>query len=104
MRRELEAAIVLARTLAPEDLPRLLGDLEEIRATALARLAAPVGPAPPDELLDVDQTAKRMWRFRQLSVSAPQAPALHAKGRWKTPVQFRRNRHLPEEGAMKLSP
>ena len=60
MRDSLESALVQARTLAPEELPRLLGDLEEIRATAVARLAAPVAPAPPDELLDVDETAKRM--------------------------------------------
>lgn len=60
MRRELECALAQARTLGPEELPRLLGDLEEIRATALARLGSPRVEARPDELLDVDEAAKRL--------------------------------------------
>lgn len=60
MREELQAALSQARTLAPEELPRLLGDLEEIRATALARLARPAVEARPDEMLDVEQAAARM--------------------------------------------
>ena len=60
MRQELLSAFVQAQTLAPEELPRLLGDLEEIRATALARLASPVAGGRPDELLDVEQAALRM--------------------------------------------
>jgi hypothetical protein len=58
MRRELDSIREAAQTLEREQLPRLLGDLEEIRAVALARLAAPVAPAPPDEWLDIEQAAK----------------------------------------------
>jgi excisionase family DNA binding protein len=60
MRQELQSVLTQARTLAPEELPRLLGDLEEIRATALARLTGPAAENRPDELLSVDETAKRM--------------------------------------------
>jgi predicted DNA-binding transcriptional regulator AlpA len=60
MRPELEPALTQARTLEPDELPRLLGDLEEIRTTALARLAAPIAAAPPDELLDVPEAAQRL--------------------------------------------
>ena len=50
-----------ARTLAPEELPRLLGDLEEVRATAVARLVAPAqSPAAPDELLEVPEASRRL--------------------------------------------
>lgn len=54
MRQELQPALDQARTLAPEELPRFLGDLEEIRATAVARLAA------PDELLEVPEASHRL--------------------------------------------
>lgn len=60
MRRELECVLNQARTLAPEDLPELLGDLEVVRTTALARLAAPVTAPTADEMLDVEQAAARM--------------------------------------------
>jgi len=61
MRPELETALIAARTLPSEELPRLLGDLEEVRATALARLVAPP-PAHtgPDELIDVQETSRRL--------------------------------------------
>ena len=61
MRQELELILVAARTLPSEELPRLLGDLEEVRATALARLSAPI-PAhhPPDQLLGVEEAASRL--------------------------------------------
>lgn len=60
MRIELQSALHLAGTLAPSDLPRLLGELEEIRATALSRLAGPKVEARPDESIDVDEAAKRL--------------------------------------------
>jgi hypothetical protein len=60
MRSELEIALTAARTLPPEELPRFLGDLEEIRVTALARLAAPVATHPQDELLHVQAAAHRL--------------------------------------------
>jgi excisionase family DNA binding protein len=50
-----------ARTLPPAELPRLLGDLEEVRATALARLTtAPVAMQPADEFLTVRQAAQKL--------------------------------------------
>jgi excisionase family DNA binding protein len=57
----LEPALEDARTLPADKLPRLLGDLEEVRCTALARLSAPT-PAqqPPDVLLSVNQAAEKL--------------------------------------------
>jgi predicted DNA-binding transcriptional regulator AlpA len=60
MRSELESALRLAETSSPEEIPALLGELEQIRVTALARLSSPVGAFQPDELLDVRATAKRL--------------------------------------------
>ena len=61
MRAELQQALVVAKQLAPEELPRLIGELEEIRCTALARLSALVSVAPQkDELLDVTEAASRL--------------------------------------------
>jgi excisionase family DNA binding protein len=60
MRDELEAVLNLARSLPREELPRLLGDLAEISATASARLSSAVVESRPDELLDVEETARRM--------------------------------------------
>jgi hypothetical protein len=60
VRQELQSALTAARELPPEELPRLLGELEEIRATAMARLASPPAVAQEDELLDVDEAASRL--------------------------------------------
>jgi excisionase family DNA binding protein len=60
MRSELQSALHLAETSSPEELPALLGELEQIRVTALARLSPPAVACPPDELLDVGATAKRL--------------------------------------------
>jgi hypothetical protein len=60
MRRELQVALDEARTLAPAELPRLLGDLREVEAVALARLSTPNVEARPDDLLDVPAAAMRM--------------------------------------------
>jgi excisionase family DNA binding protein len=60
MRQELQSALDLARTTAAEELPRLLGELEEIRVTALARITPPSAPARANELLNVDQAAARL--------------------------------------------
>jgi predicted DNA-binding transcriptional regulator AlpA len=61
MRRELGSMLNAARTIPSEDLPRLLGELEEIRATALARLTSIVRTAPsPDSLLSVDEASIRL--------------------------------------------
>jgi predicted DNA-binding transcriptional regulator AlpA len=61
MRDELKPILAQARTAAPEELPRLLGDLEEVRATALARLTAPQpAQSQDDELIDVTEAARRL--------------------------------------------
>jgi predicted DNA-binding transcriptional regulator AlpA len=61
MRNELQSALHLAETSSPEEIPALLGELEQIRVTALARLSSPSAIAyQPDELLDVGATAKRL--------------------------------------------
>jgi hypothetical protein len=60
MRSELQNALQQARTLTPDELPELLGDLEIVRATAYARLTAPAEPSRPDEPLDVPTAATRM--------------------------------------------
>jgi len=54
------ALLTLAKSAPAEELPRLLGDLEEIRATAMARLTAPASQPQADELLDVASAAARM--------------------------------------------
>jgi excisionase family DNA binding protein len=65
MRAELEGILESARQLSPAELPRLLGELEEIRSTALARLTSPAPPVQaPDALLDVDAAADRLGMSR----------------------------------------
>jgi hypothetical protein len=59
MRTELEKARTLAQELPAADLPGLIGELAEVNAVALARLAAPPAAAH-DELLDVTETARRL--------------------------------------------
>ena len=59
MRPELEKALEQARNLPPSELPALIGALAEVSATATARLASPP-VSTPDELLDVEQAAKRL--------------------------------------------
>jgi predicted DNA-binding transcriptional regulator AlpA len=61
VRKELELTLMAARTMSQEEIPRLLGDLEEIRATALARLASsPCESQPPDSLVGVGEAASRL--------------------------------------------
>jgi hypothetical protein len=61
MNSRLEPVLLAARTLPTTELPRLLGDLAEVAATALARLSTPVpAPATPDVLLTVRQAAERL--------------------------------------------
>jgi excisionase family DNA binding protein len=65
MRDDLKPILAQARTVTPDELPRLLGDLEEVRATALARLTAPQPiQSPADELIDVSEAAKRLGMSR----------------------------------------
>ena len=60
MRSELQFVLRLAETSSPKEIPALLGELEQIRVTALARLSMPPALAAIDELLDVGTTAKRL--------------------------------------------
>jgi predicted DNA-binding transcriptional regulator AlpA len=62
MRQDLEHALTAARILPVQELPRLLGDLEEVRVTALARLnTLNVGSSDAnDELLDVNEASRRL--------------------------------------------
>jgi excisionase family DNA binding protein len=60
MRKELEPVLAMAHTLTPAELPRLIGELAEINAVATARLTSPTVTAKPDELLDIEETARRM--------------------------------------------
>lgn len=61
MRENLKSALEEARSLPTDDLAEFLGELEQIRVTALARLSAPVAtPAQPDERIDITEAAKRL--------------------------------------------
>jgi predicted DNA-binding transcriptional regulator AlpA len=61
MRSELELVLAAARELPTRELPRLLGDLEEIKCTALARLTSvPAQSEQPDALLDVAEASRRL--------------------------------------------
>ena len=60
MRDELQPVLRIARELPPEHLPRLLGEIEEIRCTALARLSAPAQPTGSDELLSIEEAGRRL--------------------------------------------
>jgi|HubBroStandDraft_6_1064221.scaffolds.fasta_scaffold1835067_1 hypothetical protein len=60
MNSQLEPMLQAARTLPAAELPRLLGDLAEIAATAQARLSAPAPMPQADELLSVKQAALKL--------------------------------------------
>jgi predicted DNA-binding transcriptional regulator AlpA len=61
MRAEFEAALEAARKLEIEELPRFIGELEEVRCTAMARLTAPRPSSPQsDELLGITEAADRL--------------------------------------------
>lgn len=50
-----------ARELPAEELPRLLGEIEEVRCTAMARLTGPAPlPSRADELLPVEEASRRL--------------------------------------------
>jgi predicted DNA-binding transcriptional regulator AlpA len=60
MRNEIQLLLAAAKEIPASELPRLLGELEEIRVTALARLTTPAPAPQPDQLLDVEQAAVRL--------------------------------------------
>ena len=61
MRNELQIVMMTAQELPKDELPALLGELEQVRCTALARLTStPVAPQESDELLNVTAAAGRL--------------------------------------------
>jgi hypothetical protein len=61
MRQELQSSLAQARTLAPEELPRLLGDLEEFASWHwLGSPATCVRTEAPDTLLEVPEASARL--------------------------------------------
>ena len=62
MRDELQFVLRVARALPTDELPRFLGEIEEVRCTAMARLAAPapVQSSGSDELLDTEEASRRL--------------------------------------------
>lgn len=62
MRQELQFLLRAAREVPAHELPGLLGEIEEIRYTALARLNAPAQAlsAEPDQLLTISEAASRL--------------------------------------------
>jgi hypothetical protein len=61
MRTELEIVLLAAKEMPQDQLPLLLGEIEQVRCTALARLtSAPVAPQESDELLNVMAAAGRL--------------------------------------------
>ena len=60
MRDELQAVLLAAQQVPADQLPQLLGELEEVRCTAIARLSAPAPTQPEDYLLDVEAAAHRL--------------------------------------------
>jgi hypothetical protein len=65
MRAELQNVLKAVTELPPEELPRLLGELEEVRCTAMARLTMPAPvQGQSDELLDVAEVSRRLGLSR----------------------------------------
>jgi len=60
MRRQLESVLQLARELAPDCLPEFIGELEQIRVIAFARMAVPGMVMKDDHLIDVTELADRL--------------------------------------------
>jgi excisionase family DNA binding protein len=62
MRQEFQFLLRAAREIPADELPGLLGEIEEIRYTALARLNAPAKglSAEPDKLLTIEEAARRL--------------------------------------------
>jgi predicted DNA-binding transcriptional regulator AlpA len=62
MRQELKVVLQAVRDVSAEDLPTLLGELEQVRYTAIARLSEPTLPAlrEPGRLLPIEEAANRL--------------------------------------------
>lgn len=62
MRQEIQFLLRAAREFPADDLPGLLGEIEVIRYTALARLSPPAytGSGQPDQLVSIAEAARRL--------------------------------------------
>ena len=60
MRAELQHILTAAKELPAEDLPHLLGELEEIRCTAWARINGPAVQPASNRLLSIDEAAVKL--------------------------------------------
>jgi hypothetical protein len=60
MRCDLQFVLAQARTLPPDQLPALIGELAELNAVALSRLSTPPMEGCPDENVDVTEAARRL--------------------------------------------
>jgi hypothetical protein len=62
LRDELQIALRLARELPPEQLPSFLGQIEEIRCTAMARLTAPITAetSGTEELITIEEASLKL--------------------------------------------
>ena len=58
MRAELQNVLKAATELPSEQLPRMQGELEEIRCTAIARLSASTPVQTQEQLLDVEAASQ----------------------------------------------
>lgn len=79
MRAELQNVLKAVTELPSEQLPRLLGELEEIRCTAMARLTttAPAQQFQPDELLNAAEAARRLGVSRDYLYAITGRSPLH---------------------------
>jgi hypothetical protein len=68
MRQELEFALAMAKRLPTDDIPRFLGEIEEVRQTAVLRLHSPAAPETRDELLNVVEARPKAGHFFELFV------------------------------------
>ncbi len=103
MRVELEPIMNLARSVPPQEIPRLLGDLQEIAATALTRLAVTPAPPPPpavaspDQLIDVRQAAAHIgmsarWLYRHYRILPHvRIGGFGDRGKGRSRIKFRRS-------------
>jgi hypothetical protein len=62
VRDELRFALKIAQELPAQEIPRLLGEIEEIRCTAMARLSAQLylPTEESDELLGVEEASRKL--------------------------------------------
>jgi hypothetical protein len=60
MRDELRRLLIAALELPAEQMAGLLGEVEEFKCKAMVRLVMPAHPSGPDELLDIEEAARRL--------------------------------------------